>query len=321
VARTAGGAQIHWDRCLLATGGRARLFPGVPEGTPHVYYLRELDDARRLRKRLTAGARAVVLGGGFLGLEFAAVARERGLDVTVVEAGGHLLGRAAPALFATWLAQQYEKSGINILCNASVQAIRQAGEGVALQLADGRELAADFLLVSIGQLPNLELAQASGLAIDNGIAVDANCMTSAPGVYAAGDCASQDNRWLGRRVRLESWQMAQEQGTIAAQAMLGKPVDSNLVPWFWSDQLGMNLQMLGLPEAGLQYEVRGSMESAKFTIFGFSEERLRYVLAVNGGGDMRPLRMLLESGKEAPRASLLDAGRALRETVKQALAA
>ncbi|WP_161993174.1 NAD(P)/FAD-dependent oxidoreductase [Lacisediminimonas profundi] len=322
VAHTADGGQIPWDRCLLATGGRVRLLPGVPEGMANVYYLRELDDARRLRERLVPGARVVVLGGGFLGLEFAAVAREKGLEVTVVEAGSQLLGRAAPALFADWLREQFAASGVKVLCNAGVKGIQPAGQGVAVQFADGGELAADFVLVSIGQVPNVELAQSCGLAIDNGIAVDPAGRTSAPDIFAAGDCASQDNRWLGRRVRLESWQMAQEQATVAARAMLGKPADCDLIPWFWSDQLGMNLQMLGVPEPGLQYEVRGAMDGGKFSIFGFDQvHRLRYVLAVNNGADMRPLRNLLEAGKQAPRDQLLDAGKPLREIVKQALAA
>lgn len=321
-AHCQNGEVLKWDRCLIASGGRARLMPGVPEGSANVFYLRDLDDARRLRRQLEPGKRAIVIGGGFLGLEFAGVAREKGLAVTVLEAGPGLLGRAAPALFAQWLKGRFEATGVQVVCNAVVQQIEADASGGKVRLADGVELEADFLLVSIGQLPNIELAQEAGIAIDNGIAVDHACATSAIDVFAAGDCASHESRFLGRRVRLESWQNAQEQAQVAARAMLGKPAEYDVIPWFWSDQLGLNIQMLGMPDAGLEYTVRGDMNGDRFSIYGFDAGlRLRYALAVNSGGDMRPLRSLLESGKQAPRELLLDASKPLRDIVKHTLAA
>jgi 3-phenylpropionate/trans-cinnamate dioxygenase ferredoxin reductase subunit len=195
-----------------------------------------------------------------------------------------------------------------------------AGAGqVSVALEDGQLLVADFVLVAIGQLPNVELAQHAGLRLDNGIAVDARCETSAPGVFAAGDCASHLNPFLGTRVRLESWQNAQEQAVLAAKAMLGQPVEYDVVPWFWSDQLGMNIQMAGNPGPDYRYVVRGDPATSKFAVFGFDRDVMRYALTVNSGGDMRPLRALLAARTPIGSADLADPGRSIRDIVKTAI--
>ena len=320
IALMADGKKLSFDRCLIATGGRARALPGLPADAPNVFTLRGLDDARRLRERLAPGASVTVLGGGFLGLEFAGMARQKGLSVTVLEAGPQILGRAVPPLVAAWLAGRHGAAGTEIVCNARLRGVDAGAGGVTATLEDGRVFRSDFLLVSIGQEPNVELAAAAGIALDNGIAVDARCQTSAPDVYSAGDCASHYSNFLGKRVRLESWQNAQEQAQVAAKAMLGLPAGYDVVPWFWSDQLGMNIQMLGMPEPDYRYLVRGDTSGEKFCVFGFGGESLRYALAVNSGGDIRPLRNLLESGAHLPPDALLDAGRPIREIVKKALA-
>jgi 3-phenylpropionate/trans-cinnamate dioxygenase ferredoxin reductase subunit len=319
LARTASGGALAFDRCLIATGGRARLLPGLPPDAPNVHYLRGLDDARRLRERLLPDASVIVIGGGFLGLEFAGMARSKGMAVTVCEAGPHLLGRAAPPLVGAWLQRKHEEAGTTVLCGAAVSAVETGADRVSVALAGGEMLEADFLLVSIGQLPNVELAERAGLAIDNGIAVDARCETSAPGIFAAGDCASHLSRFLRRRIRLESWQNAQEQAQVAARAMLDLPAAYDVVPWFWSDQLGMNIQMLGLPDATLAYRVRGQPSDAKFSVYGFDGQQLRYALAVNSGAEMTPLRRLMTAGASIDADRLADPARPVRDTVKAAL--
>jgi 3-phenylpropionate/trans-cinnamate dioxygenase ferredoxin reductase subunit len=319
LARTAAGDLLRFDRCLIATGGRARLLSGLAADAPNVHYLRGLDDARRLRERLLPNASVIVIGGGFLGLEFAGMARSKGMTVTVCEAGPQLLGRAAPPQVGAWLQARHEEAGTTVLCGAAVAAVEARADGVSVALASGVTLTADFLLVSIGQLPNVELAQQAGLAIDNGIAVDARCETSAAGIYAAGDCASHQSRFLQRRVRLESWQNAQEQAQVAARAMLDLPAAYDIVPWFWSDQLGMNMQMLGLPDAALAYRSRGQPSDGKFSIYGFDGQQLRYVLAVNSGAEMTPLRRLMSAGASVDADRLADPARPVRDTVKAAL--
>jgi 3-phenylpropionate/trans-cinnamate dioxygenase ferredoxin reductase subunit len=319
LARTASGESLAFDRCLITTGGRARLLPGLPANAPNVHYLRCLDDARRLRERLLPGASVIVIGGGFLGLEFASMARCKGMSVTVCEAGTQLLGRAAPPQVGAWLQARHEEGGARVLCGDAVAAVEAGEEGVSVMLANGVTLRADFLLISIGQLPNVELAEQAGLTIDNGITVDSRCETSVAGIFSAGDCASHVSRFLQRRIRLESWQNAQEQAQVAARGMLDLPASYDVVPWFWSDQLGMNLQMLGLPDAGLAYYMRGQPADSTFSLYGFDGHLLRYALAVNSGSEMTPLRRLMAAGASIDAERLADPAQRVRDTVKAAL--
>lgn len=319
VATTSDGARLEFDKCLIATGGRPRPMPGIPSDAPNVCYLRELDDARRLRERIVPGGRVTIIGGGFLGLEFAGVASEKGMAVTVCEADERLLGRAVPPLFGDWLRGRYEQAGVRVLCGARVRSVVATDAGTTVALADGQSLESDFLLVAIGQVPNIALAQQAGIEINNGIAVNERCETSAAGIFSAGDCASHFSRFLGKRVRLESWQNAQEQALVAARAMLDMPAEYDVIPWFWSDQLGLNIQMLGVPDSAYRYAVRGDMSEGKFSLYGFDGESLRYALAVNSGGDIRPLRNLLEAGAAIDGGTLTDTARTVREIVKAAL--
>lgn len=316
-AVTADDRTIEFDRCLIATGGRARTLAGIPDNMPHVFTLRGLNDAQRIRNRLVPGASVVVIGAGFLGLEFAGLAAQRNLTVTVLESGDRILGRAAPRLFSDWLSARFEKQGVQFICDASIASVAEDGSGARVALKDGRRFSADFVLIAIGQEPNVELAREAGIALDNGIAVDASCETSIRGVFAAGDCASHFNPYLGRRIRLESWQNAQEQAQVAARAMVGIPAAYDVIPWFWSDQLGMNFQMLGLPDPAYRYVMRGVPESGKFAVFGFAEDQLRYALTVNSGGDIRPLQNILKAKTPVDAAALTDTSRSIRELAKK----
>jgi 3-phenylpropionate/trans-cinnamate dioxygenase ferredoxin reductase subunit len=320
IARTSDGARLAFDKCLIATGGHPRPMPGLAADAPNVYYLRGLDDARRLRERIAPGRRVTVIGGGFLGLEFAGAASGKGMSVTVCEADEQILGRAAPRQFGDWLCGRYEQAGVRVVRGVKVNAIATTETGASVTLANGESLQSDFLLAAIGQLPDIDLARQAGIGIDNGIAVDERCETSVAGIFAAGDCASHFSRFLGRRVRLESWQNAQEQAIVAAKSMLGMPARYDVIPWFWSDQLGLNIQMLGIPDAGYRYFVRGGMSDAKFSLYGFDGNKLRYVLAVNSGGDIRPLRNILESGVAIDSSALVDTTRTIRDIAKTATA-
>jgi 3-phenylpropionate/trans-cinnamate dioxygenase ferredoxin reductase subunit len=319
-ATMSDGKTIVFDQCLIATGGRPREFAGVDKCMPHVHYLRNLADVVNLRAKITPAASFVVIGGGFLGLEFASTAHAQGVKVTVLEAGERIMGRAVPQLFAEWLTDRYAKTGIEIICNAKIQSIDYGHGGGQVILQNGQTIESDFCLIAIGQLPNVELAEAAGLDVDNGIVVDARGETSVAGIFAAGDCASHFNDFLGRMVRLESWQNAQEQGIVTARAMAGAEAHYNIIPWFWSDQLGFNIQMLGSPDPHLRYAVRGDMTADQFVILGFDDQTLRYALAVNKGGDIRPLRTLLETHLTIAGETLLDTSRSLREIVKAATA-
>jgi 3-phenylpropionate/trans-cinnamate dioxygenase ferredoxin reductase subunit len=329
IAHFDDGRTMAFGRCLLATGGRARTLPGLPEGTTHVHHLRTLADARALREALPAHRSLVVLGAGFLGLEIASSARSLGLDVTVIESAPRVLPRAVPPEFSDWLQRRVRDAGVTLRLSSACASIEPDANGLSITLQDGQRLHAPLLVVAIGLVPEVALAQATGLALhpqNGGIRVDAHCRTSEPTIFAAGDCTSQFQPLLGEEVRLESWQSANEQARIAAAAMLGQPAEPAATPWFWTDQFGCNLQMLGMPRADLRYRWRGAQAAhgatPKFLLVGTdAQERLRHAIAVNAGGELRQLRALLEQAVPIDAALLCDDAQPLRQRVRELLAA
>ena len=246
VVRLGNGRSVSYDALLLATGASPRRLALV-EGSVHCATLRTLDDALAIRRRLGPGTRLAVIGGGFIGLELAAAARETGAAVTVVETQPRILGRGVPAEIASLIHARHLAHGVRILCGQGLTAITDRVDGVSLTLADGETVAADLAVVGIGAVPNTALAAAAGLPIDNGIAVDGRLRTIDPHIFAAGDCCSFPlSVYGGRRVRLEAWRNAQEHGTFVAGAMLGRDDVHTAVPWFWSDQYDLGLQVAGL---------------------------------------------------------------------------
>jgi 3-phenylpropionate/trans-cinnamate dioxygenase ferredoxin reductase subunit len=312
VARLASGADVRYDRCLFTTGGRARRLPELA-GRRNVVTLRTLPDALRLRERLAEARRVAVLGGGFLGLEFAASARARGLDVTVVEAGDALLGRALPAHFAARLRVKHESHGVSFKMRAALLGCAEHASGVTLQFAEGPPLDADLCVVAIGQQPNDELAKLAGLQTGNGIHVDVCCRTSAPDVYAAGDCANFPLDASGRRVRLESWQNAQDQAIVAARNMLGDALEYQPTPWFWTDQYDWNIQMLGMPDGPVDAWVERPGAQDKTLLMGLRNGVIVQALAVNSGGDLRAIRRLVEQALPVDTRALADPAIKLRQ--------
>lgn len=329
IAALSDGSTLAFERCLLATGGRPRTLPSLPEGTPNVHYIRTLADAHALRTALQRGGPVLVLGAGFLGLEIASTARALGLAVTVLESAARVLPRAVPPELSHWLQQRASEAGVDLRLGCRTTAIEPQADGVAVTLQDGSVLKAPTLVVAIGQVPEVALARAAGLELhpaNGGVRVDAQCRSSAPNIFAAGDCASRVLTPGGEELRLESWQSANEQARLAAAAMLGVATEPAAAPWFWTDQFGCNLQMLGLPAEGLHYRARGELDAAcanpKFLLFGSDGAgRLRHVLAVNAGGDLRPLRPLFERREPCDAGRLCDASVPLRQLVRDALAA
>ncbi|MGL3104718.1 NAD(P)/FAD-dependent oxidoreductase [Bradyrhizobium sp. BR 1432] len=246
------GSRIPYHRLLLATGARPRkLSVPIAEGA-RVATLRTYDDAMRIRQVTGQGCDVVVIGGGFIGLEVAASAVSRGASVTVLEAGPRLLTRSVPASMAELIRAKHERSGVRIETGAIVERIGISEGRTKVVIADGRSHVADLVIVGVGATPNVELAQAAGLAVDNGIVLDETLATSDPDVFAAGDCCSFPHRLYDKRVRLEAWRNAQRQGAAAAANMLGENRPYQDVPWFWSDQYDETLQIVGIcPEGGI----------------------------------------------------------------------
>ncbi|WP_040664593.1 FAD-dependent oxidoreductase [Nitratireductor aquibiodomus] len=291
------GRQLGWSRLLLATGAEPRRLKVPGSEGAGVHYLRDCADARILRDALAGAQNIVVIGGGFIGLEVAATAAMAGKSVTVVEAAERILGRAVSARVAEHMRAYHESLGVRILTNTGVaRLVGEKGNLRSVITSDGQELSADIVLVGIGALPNTPLAEAVGLACDNGIRVDASCRTSAADVYAIGDCVSFPHAASGRTLRLESVQNATDQARIAAKAMLGKEAAYDAVPWFWSDQGERKLQMAGLPFDVDREIVTGDPESGAFGVYLFSGDHLVAVETVNRPGEHMMARRMLAAG-------------------------
>lgn len=263
----ADGRILTYEKLLIATGAVPRLLPIAGPGGRRCVYLRTYDDALRIRSTLKAGSRIAILGGGFIGLELAASARRRGSDVTVIEALPRILMRGVPEEIARVVDARHLAEGVTLACGKVVVGLRETTSGVELMPADADTITADLLIIGIGAVPVVDLARGAGLVIENGIAVDERLTTSDPDIYAAGDCCSFPLPiYGGRRVRLESWRNALEQGVLAARNMLGTGKAVSAVPWFWSDQYDLTLQIAGLPDEGVR-SVRRDLSESAFILF------------------------------------------------------
>ncbi len=334
------GSVLRYSQCLLATGGRVRELPQHPVGrSPRLHYIRTLADAKALRTQLhglAAGSTAqdtplLVLGAGFLGLEVASTALQLGVPSVVLEPGNRLLARATPPDFSCWLAHLVKAKGVDLRMGVACNGLQEDAQGMHAQLSEGAPLSAACVVAAVGQLANTALASAAGLDVcaqTGGIVIDAQGRTSAADIYAAGDCTTQMQPLLNQAVRLESWQSANEQARIAAASMLRKDVEPAATPWFWTDMFGLNIQMMGLPRPDLHYCLRGVLPdpqalaegraSAKFLMFGLDDQqRLRYALAVNAGGELRALRPLFTHDTVCSSALLTDDARSLRDIARQ----
>jgi len=305
--RLSTGEEIAYDKLILCTGGRARTtnLPGAD--LPGLFTLRTIDDAGALSKVLLPGKRMVVVGGGWIGLEVAATARSKGVEVTVVELMTRLCERTVPAEISRYLSRLHSAHDVRVMLGAGVAGFTSDAEGLTVvTLADGRQLACDAVVIGIGMIPNDGLARDAGLACDGGILVDARCRTSDANILAAGDVAAWYCEWAGRRLRLESWQNAQEQGIAAARSALGLDVVHQPLPWFWSDQYDANLQIYGMADPFHRVVVRGDPEADSFVLFYLDGDQVRSAMGPNAARDLRFARRLIESRKHVDPARLAD---------------
>ena len=238
-----------------------------------------------------------MIGAGWIGLEVAATARKRGASVTVIEPLPRICARAAPPEISEHLLHLHERQGVAFRLGVGVAAVEDTAEAVAVTLTDGTSVRGDAAVAGIGIVPNVAVAQAAGLKIDNGIIVDERTQTSDPCVFAAGDVANMPLGCLGARVRLESWANAQNQAIVAAKAALGKEAHYDELPWFWSDQYDLNLQMLGVPARWSEPVVRGALNSESFSVFYLEGENLVGVVAANAPRDLRAAKRLMQQRK------------------------
>lgn len=319
VAVTHQGEKIGFARLALTVGGRARRLqlPGVD--LDGVCYLRHLRNAHELRDRMALAEHVVVVGGGFIGLEAAAAARAADKDVTVVDVADRLLGRAVAPVVSEFYRQAHERRGTRILLQTGLERIEgsaETGEVSGVRLADGRLLPADLVLIGIGLEARTELAVQLGLEVDRGIVVDATARTSNPAIVAAGDCTTLPHPLTGEgRVRIESVQNAVAQAQVAAASLLGREASVRAVPWFWSDQADIKLQIAGLSNGYDQVVVRGEPATEHFSVLYYAAGRLIAVDAINTPRDYMIVRKLLGKGGSIPASLSADADRPLKELV------
>jgi 3-phenylpropionate/trans-cinnamate dioxygenase ferredoxin reductase subunit len=311
IVRTASGREVQYDRLVIATGGAARRLPDSLVRTSHVTYLRTLDDAVALGSRLRQSRRVLVIGGGWIGLEVAATARKLGVDVTVVEGAPRLCGRSVPQGVSDFLLDLHRSNGVDVRLDASLVALTDHGDGVRATFADGTTLDADFAVAGIGLTPHTDIVEAAGIEVNDGIVVDEFGATADPYVFACGDVANHPNAWLKRRVRLESWANAQNQAIATAKALMGVRAPYAEIPWFWSDQYDVNLQILGDIPAGIEPAVRGDLQARRATLFFIEHDMIRGVIAINSPRDLKLARKWMGQGRAVDVATLVDAGKAL----------
>ena len=309
----AGGETISYDRLVLALGARARQLecPGIE--LPGVHYLRSIQDVTDIRKRAGGGRRIVIVGAGYIGLEVAAVSRQLGMDVTVVEMQDRVMSRVVSPEVAEFYAREHVAHGVKLLLSAGLSGLSGNASVSAVTLDDSRELPADLVVVGIGIVPNTELAAAAGLDVGDGIIVDDQCRSSDPDIFAIGDCTFHPNEMFGRMLRLESVHNAVEQAKTAAANLCGEALDYAQVPWFWSDQYDLKLQIAGLSEGYDRTIIRGSPAERAFSCVYLREGRLIAVDAINAPKEFVQSKRLIAEGAIVDPALLADNGVALKE--------
>lgn len=318
--RFADGSTLSYEALVLATGTEARRLSLPGHDLAGVHTLRTAADARALRAALPEVARVVVIGGGFIGLEAAAMLAGRGIEVTVVELAPRLLGRAASPQVAEAVAAQLAELGVRVRTGASVEALEGDGTVAAVRLAD-ETLPADLVIVGIGAVPVDDLARAAGLEIENGVKVDAGLRSSDPAIYALGDCAAFPQAGTGRRIRLESVQNATDQARALAATLAGKPVSYDAVPWFWSDIGPLKLQIAGLGDGADDVIATQGPDGKLKSVYHLAAGRLVQVETLNSAGEHMLARRLLAEGVTPPRDILASGDVARIKAAWQALSA
>jgi 3-phenylpropionate/trans-cinnamate dioxygenase ferredoxin reductase subunit len=275
--------SADYGMLFLATGTRARDLPMPGATLEGVFSLRKIDDVRRLRGPLDAARRVVIVGGGYIGLEVAAVARGEGREVAVLEAEDRVMKRVTSPVISNFMQDFHRNRGVDVRLGARLAAIEGDGKVAQVKLADGAALPADLVLLAVGARPNDDLAAAAGLPCQDGVVVDEHGRTADPAIYAAGDCTRFPSRRYGRALRLECVQNAIDQAKAVASEMLGKPQHYDPVPWFWSDQYELKLQMAGLSDGYDDAQTVGDVSAARFSVEYRKGGRLIAVDAVNDG--------------------------------------
>jgi 3-phenylpropionate/trans-cinnamate dioxygenase ferredoxin reductase subunit len=289
------GQSFGYDKLVLALGSTVRRIPLPGTDLPGVYYLRSIADVDNIRRNIAPGRKLVIVGAGYIGLEVAAVCRQLGLEVTVVEMADRVMSRVVSPEVSLFYQHQHEQHGVRLLLSTGLKTIHGDTRVSAIETDRGTRLEADFVIIGAGILPNCDLAEQAGLVIDNGIVVNEQCQTSDTDIFAVGDCTLHPNSIYGRRVRLESVHNALEQAKTAASNICGDELHYSQVPWFWSDQYDLKLQIAGLSEGYDQTLVRGAPADKKFACLYLKDRVLIAVDAINAPREFMQAKTLIAS--------------------------
>ena len=309
------GETLTYDKLIISTGSRPRKLSIEGSDLPGIHYLRTIADVDGIRAEMAAGKSLVIVGGGYIGLEVASVGVEQGLNVHVLEMESRILQRVTTPEMSAYYHQLHASRGVNIHTETGVTGF-SGDTQVRKVLCGDTEFDADLVIVGIGIIPNVELAQDAGLEVDNGIVVDDHCRTSDPDIYAAGDCSNHPNPLLNRRLRLESVPNAMEQARVSVENMLGGDKIYAAIPWFWSDQYELKLQMVGFSADGSSQVVRGNMAENQFAVFYLDDGKVVAADAVNSPKEFMVCKQLI--GKSVDQALLADPGSDLKELLASA---
>lgn len=287
------GNTVTYDNLLIATGSRPRALVAPGADLAGIHYLRSIEDALALRGSLRCGARLLIVGGGWIGLEVAAVARQEGVEVVVVEAGPQLCQRVLPSDLAELIQRYHENRGVRFVLSATVTKFMGERRVNEAELSNGELIGADAVLIGIGAVPNAEIAQASGIKVENGIVVDASGRTSDSAVFAAGDVANQPDR-NGGCGRIESWSNAQNQAIATAKAMLDASSKYDAIPYFWSDQFDLKVQIAGSFGSYDSSVTRGDVKGCQFVKLFLKNESVEAAVGFNATQDFAIVRRLIQ---------------------------
>ena len=319
---TCDDETLDYSKLIFATGSRVRELPIPGNDLEGVHYLRSIADVEAMQKGFADGAKLVVVGGGYIGLEVAAVAVKRGLDVTILETESRVMHRVVAREISQFFQDMHVEEGAKLALGRRVQQINgKDGKVVSVACADGFNVDADMVVIGIGIIPNVELAEAAGLKCSNGIVVDENCQTTDPDILAIGDCTRHPNGLLGRHLRLESVHNAIEQGKTAAANIIGEPAPYNQVPWFWSDQYNVKMQIAGMSDVHEQFVLRGDPATRSFSAFYLQQGKIVAVDAINSPREFMIGKKLVAAGAKIPVADLADTDKDFKEMATAALEA
>jgi len=289
----ANSNAYHYENLIIATGARVRTLDVPGSGLAGVHYLRNIQDVTAMHENMHEGKRLVIIGAGYIGLEVAAVAASKGLQVTVIEMEERVMSRVVSEQVSGFYQTEHREHGVNLMLSTGLAGFSGSVALEQVDLADGTAVAADFVLICIGVIPNVELAGDAGLDVDNGIRVDDHCRTSDDAIYAIGDCTNHPNILLGQRLRLESVHNALEQAKTAARNICGDDLQYAQVPWFWSDQYDLKLQIAGISHGYDRTVLRGDPANRSFSCLYLRDGQLIAIDSINSPRDFMQSKSLI----------------------------